>query len=921
VTAIIRYQNSCKVTEEDDEEVLGLLDNELSFKLIGSEFSKAYKGYTNDLGEFVSWDGKRHLLSQSGKFPAGLLQRVMDFYAAKGIYPTIIDERPSFEKPTPIDISKRLQILGKEPRPYQVDAANVACATDRGIIRMATGAGKCSSVDSLHITEYGLLDYSELLDLYDIKLKDQEFYQSDCIVSTPLRTSRLDQSSGIYKDGYGDSFTIKTSFNFELTATSDHKIQVLNKDGNLSWKKFYNLEINDFAVISTNNQLFGTIDIPEDEAYWYGLLVGDGSFRRNGTITLTNKDDHILNFALKYCKDNNLNPKIHDSRSLAKDIYVHSKKYRKKLLDLGFEICYSTEKTIPKHIRMANKKSLSAFIRGLYETDGWVEDTPIVCIALSSKKLIEQLHLLLLNFGILASKRVKKTTHHDSYQLTIYREYIPKFIQEIGLDVNGYKYKKLDVAMKNVSKENSNVYLVPNQNHKIRRILDLLKKECAISKIPNYLSIKSWAGIHAWRTPTKNRLRDFLNWVYSNSKNSEAKSLADEIFVLLSGDFFFDRIKHKEKSYSDNYDFVVPDSHSFVSQGFVNHNTLCAALIVAKIGKSATILVIGKDLLYQLQDFFSKIFDEPIGIVGDGLCDIKDINIATIWSVGQALGLSGKLTLDDEDESERKIDPNKFSKIKGMLLNSKTIILDECHLASCFTVQTIARNIKSEYVYGMSASPWRDDGADMLIEAFLGRKIVDVSARALIKQGYLVQPNIRFLAPKPYPFKSGKYPSIYSKYVVNNEQRNGMVLKATTSMVEQGFVPLVLFHTIKHGDILFEQLNRQMSVGLLSGKDSAKQRNKIKDDLESSKIKCLVASKIFDIGIDIPILSGLVIAGAGKSSVRALQRIGRVIRPFKGKSMSAIVDFSDQAPYLFQHAEIRREIYESEFDVTWPKTK
>ena len=491
MTAIIRYQNSCRIAEEDDEEILGALDTELSFKLLGAEFSQAYKGYTNDLGEFVTWDGKRHLLSPSGKFPVGLLPRVMDFYAAKNMRPMIIDERPPIERSTPLDITNNLRAIGKEARPYQEHAANAAVATDRGIIRLATGGGK----------------------------------------------------------------------------------------------------------------------------------------------------------------------------------------------------------------------------------------------------------------------------------------------------------------------------------------------------------------------------------------------------------------------------------------------TLIAALITAKLGKPTIVYVIGKDLLYQTQDVFSKIFHEPIGIVGDGKCEIRSINVATVWSVGQALGLKNNITLDDDGEPEKKIDPDKFRKIKEMLLNSAVHIMDECHLAACDTVQVIARNIKAEYVYGMSASPWRDDGADMLIEAFLGRKIVDVSARELIKQGYLVPPSIRFIAPMPYQFKSGKYPSIYSRYIVENEQRNSMVVKATKSMVEQGFVPLVLFHTIKHGDVLFDHMKKTVPTGLLSGKDSAKQREKIKDELESGKIKCLVASKIFDIGVDLPILSGLVIAGAGKSSVRALQRIGRVIRPYKGKKMSAIIDFADQAPYLSQHSEIRREIYESEFDVTWPQEK
>jgi superfamily II DNA or RNA helicase len=347
--------------------------------------------------------------------------------------------------------------------------------------------------------------------------------------------------------------------------------------------------------------------------------------------------------------------------------------------------------------------------------------------------------------------------------------------------------------------------------------------------------------------------------------------------------------------------------------------SLIAALITAKIGKPTIIYVIGTDLLYQFHKFFTSIFGKDVGIIGDGNCDIKDINIATVWSVGQALGLKKSVSLDDDDTEEKKIDPLKFSQIKTMLLHTKVHLFDECHLAACDTIQTIAQNLKAEYVYGMSASPWRDDGADLLIEALLGRRIVDIGARELIKQGWLVEPDIRFLAPPPYS-KKGKYQTIYSKYIVEHEARNQMVVKGAIKLVEQGFPCLVLFHSIRHGKILSDLLSKQIPIGLLSGKDPSRVREKVKDDLETGRINCIVASKIFDIGVDLPTLSGLVIAGAGKSSVRALQRIGRVIRPSPGKTMSAIIDFADRAPYLLDHAEARRDIYRQEFDnVSWPQ--
>ncbi len=58
--------------------------------------------------------------------------------------------------------------------------------------------------------------------------------------------------------------------------------------------------------------------------------------------------------------------------------------------------------------------------------------------------------------------------------------------------------------------------------------------------------------------------------------------------------------------------------------------------------------------------------------------------------------------------------------------------------------------------------------------------------------------------------------------------------------------------------------------------------------------------------------SALILAGGGKSRLRALQRIGRVIRSFPGKTMSAVVDFYDQAKFLKNHSEVRYATYCSE---------
>lgn len=350
--------------------------------------------------------------------------------------------------------------------------------------------------------------------------------------------------------------------------------------------------------------------------------------------------------------------------------------------------------------------------------------------------------------------------------------------------------------------------------------------------------------------------------------------------------------------------------------------SLIATLMIAQFGKSTIIYVVGKDLLHQMHKFLTEVFQMDIGIVGDGLCDIKNINVVSVWTVGQALGMKKSSIITDGGTDEAVTDRSKYADILDMMRSVKVHIFDECHLAACDTIQEISRSINPEHLYGMSASPWRDDNADLLIESIFGSKIVDIPASQLIEGGFLVQPIIKFikLTPRRYP-KATKYPSVYKDYIIDNPERNNHIIAGAKSLVEQGYQTLVLYSRIAHGKYLHKEISKTMPCLLLSGKDSSKKREDAKMKLESGEINCIVASTIFDIGVDLPSLSGLIIAGGGKSSVRALQRIGRVIRKYPGKQYAAILDFVDQARYLKVHSEIRHRIYASErgFDVKWPK--
>ena len=89
-------------------------------------------------------------------------------------------------------------------------------------------------------------------------------------------------------------------------------------------------------------------------------------------------------------------------------------------------------------------------------------------------------------------------------------------------------------------------------------------------------------------------------------------------------------------------------------------------------------------------------------------------------------------------------------------------------------------------------------------------------------------------------------------------------------------------------------------------------------DLRQGKIDGVIASTIWDQGVDIPEIRTLIMAGGGKSLVRNLQRLGRGLRIAEGKTSLEVYDFYDNSTrWLRNHSSERKKLWDSEgFNVT-----
>lgn len=348
--------------------------------------------------------------------------------------------------------------------------------------------------------------------------------------------------------------------------------------------------------------------------------------------------------------------------------------------------------------------------------------------------------------------------------------------------------------------------------------------------------------------------------------------------------------------------------------------TVIAGTTIGVLKKKSIFIVHTRDLLYQAKDSFSQIFpDETIGQIGDGIIDYQNITVATMQTLAILGGVEvGKNKYDeDNNDDEVRIEADKIKKEEFLKyrMTVQCVMMDEVQIVSSQTAQNVRFLFESaEYAFGYSASPWRDDGSDLAIEGAFGNRIIDISASELIRRGYLVRPTIE-VHNTYYECNdiSGDYTQIYKRYIVENVDRNTQVALDAIRQYSAGMNTLVLVTQLKHGEAIAEIIRRYgIDVSFISGKSGMKKRKQAIQDMRDGKISLLIASTIADVGLDIPRLQCIVEAGAGKSSVTALQRLGRIMRPFQDKKSCLFITYRDKAPFICQHIDKKLAIWRTE---------
>ena len=451
------------------------------------------------------------------------------------------------------------------------------------------GWGKCISGDSILFTEDGMKEIGEYFNY--IKSDGDMYFTSD--VKLLNRNGELESTIAGVSSGLRDTKIIKTQEGYEIQSSLKHPLLIMDDNGMIVWKNSEDIKVGDYLLINRNNNTWGNniklnfnmddflgklksqskskiikCNVPEilteDLSLILGYLVGDGTITQNNFIVFSTKDDDILE-KYKSFIENNIGLNVRKKNDI--DYTVNGQYFREYLNQIGLHKVNAFNKEIPKCILEAPKNIVSSFIKGLFDTDGGISESYLeFCTA--SEKMSKQVQTVLLNFGIVSTRSLKfsKKYKTNSFVIKIYGKNIDIFLKEIGFSCQ----RKQDLLIKicNV-KRNPNKDILPNQKLIVNTYFNDAKK------YNTYLYDKLYHILKGNNELTYEKLEFLLELNNANEceKYEEMKYLYDK-------NYFYSKVKSIDDNMEYVYDLSLLDTHSFISNGFVSHNTFNEEIIM-----------------------------------------------------------------------------------------------------------------------------------------------------------------------------------------------------------------------------------------------------------------------------------------------------------------------------------------------------
>jgi superfamily II DNA or RNA helicase/diadenosine tetraphosphate (Ap4A) HIT family hydrolase/HKD family nuclease len=221
------------------------------------------------------------------------------------------------------------------------------------------------------------------------------------------------------------------------------------------------------------------------------------------------------------------------------------------------------------------------------------------------------------------------------------------------------------------------------------------------------------------------------------------------------------------------------------------------------------------------------------------------------------------------------------------------VVVDEFHHASARTYRRILDHFRPRFLLGLTATPERLDGADLL--ALCGDNLIfecnlveGINRGDLSTFEYFGITDVVDYAP--IPWRSGRFdPEVLTDAVATQDRAQ----QALEEWRSRGIGPTLGFCvTVRHADFMagFFRDAGVAAVAVHTGPGSAARRQAI-DDLKSGQVEVVFSVDVFNEGLDVPTVATILMLRPTESPVVFLQQLGRGLRRTAEKTSMVVIDF------------------------------
>lgn len=438
----------------------------------------------------------------------------------------------------------------------------------------------CVSPDTLLMTDHGIDTIGNML-YVGTGIKDK-VYGIDGFNSLTATLCRPETPT----------LKLRTRLGYELEATPEHRLYVLEDNGP-EWVDVNSLKIGDLVGIQYGQNTFISDDnidhislkskgswsppptITEELAYVIGLFIAEGSWS-HGKLVIYNIDQDVIDALTQNELGLNF---IHEPQY--QRISLCNKRFIEFMCILGFEDnSKANRKFIPPRLLRCSRKVIVNILKGMFDGDGHSSRyNGEIGYTSSSKFLINQLKLLLLNLGYLTKISYDNRTESTfdgvvksrgyGYQLSLSTTESKKFYEEIGFNI-----KRKAEKIKYLKPAKTEMYgLIPH--------FKKLKDACGCGEL-GYNKIrpllKNSSGV-CFLENADSRLQNWAAW----SEDPHYQFIVDRIKERTRpyNKIVWLPIISIEESSSPVCEITVDSKdHSYIANGFISHNSQVAKTVM-----------------------------------------------------------------------------------------------------------------------------------------------------------------------------------------------------------------------------------------------------------------------------------------------------------------------------------------------------